>query len=189
METLYPTGKEIHLNTTPLFQVSDGAYAVGYATVKLKVRRASDNKVLDWGAPGGPKFEDAAGPFVRLLEPMIEFGAAFEGEYYYVLDLTTIQNPTSYDTYYITVIEDDTVEKIANLPQVGQVRIDAALDDATLSRKALYNDQTLQPGDTNNLVLKDDDKVTDLAKWNVKDPGSMSVVVRPGAPAIRERTL
>jgi hypothetical protein len=189
MPTLYPTGKPVPFNTVPLLNTSDGAYATGLTIIKLKMRRASDDMVLDWGAVGGPTFINAAGPFVQLLQPLVEFGAAFPGEYLFVFDPAVVLNITPYDTYYVTVVEDGTGSLVSNLPQVGQFRVAEAQDDATDARKALYNDQDLQPGDTNNLVLKDDDGITDYAKWNVKDPNALSITIGTGAPAIRERTL
>lgn len=191
MEALYPTGQPVPIDTLPLIKEVGGAYAEGLTTVKLKVRRASDGKVLDWGLPGGPEFVDATGPFAQLLQPMVEFGAAFPGEYHYLFDLSVVQNPVDYDAYYITVIEDNVSPVVGNLPQVGQFRVAPALDDATMARKALYNDQQVDPGDTNNATLMDDDKVTPLARWNIKGPapGKLAIAINPQAPAIRERTL
>jgi hypothetical protein len=189
MPDLYHSGAPVPLETEPLFRVIIGGYATGLTSIKCKIRRASDGKVLDWGAGGGPTFVAAAGPFVQLLQPMTEVGAAFPGEYHYLFNPSTVTNLAPYDTYYVTVVESNGTPVVGNLPQVGQFQYAAAFDDATLARKALYNDQTLQPGDTNNLVLKDDDALTDLAKWNVKDPGALAITIGSGAPAIRERTL
>lgn len=188
MEAMYETNQPVPLNTQPLLEELSGSYATGRTAISMKIRRASDNYVLDWGAGGGPTFVDPAGAVVQLVQSMLEFGASFPGEYAYTLDPTSITNLTDYDTYYVTVTDEASNSLIANLPQVGQFRVVPALDDATLSRKALYNNQTLQPGDTNNFVLKDDDGSTDLATWNVKDPSSLSVTIAAGAPAVRERT-
>lgn len=188
MEALYPTGKVIPISTVPLILVN-GGYAEDLTTIKFKMRRASDGKVLDWDSVGGPTFLDAVGPFVNILKAMAQFSADFPGEYVYSLDLATITNVVDYDTYFITAIEDDTAQLVANLPQSGQFRIAPELDDAILSRKALYNDQTLQPGDTDNLELYDDDKATPIARWNVKDPSGLAITLDTGSPAIRRRVL
>ena len=192
MEAMYPTGKPIPIDTEPLFFADSGEYATGLSTIKCKVRRASDGYVLDWGALGGPTFIDKAGPFLQLLQPLSEFDdATFPGEYRYVLDLSVVTNVADYDGYCITAVEDDAQPQVANLPQVGGARVVPALDDATMARKALYNDQLLDPGDTDNATLLDDDKVTPLARWNIKGPapGKLAIAINPQAPAIRERTL
>lgn len=187
-DALYSSSAVVPITTEPLIERLTGDYVTGAVDIKAKIRRGSDGYVLDWGAIGGPTFVDPAGAVVQLLQVLTEFGASFPGEYETSFDATTVTNITAHDTYYITVIQDTSASNVANLPQAGQFRFAPEFDDATLSRKALYNSQTLQPGDTNNLELKDDNGTDTVATWNIKDPAGLAVTVGAGAPAIRERT-
>ena len=155
-------------------------------SVKMKVRRKSDGFVLDWD---DLTFK-ALGSVVTLLSPAFtEIDAAsFPGEYATTLALDTLVAADTLDIYQITIVEDGTAV-VGNLPQTGEVRVDNALADAVLARKALYNDQDLTAGSLNNLELKDDDQVTPIARWNVKDKDALGIALGSGTPAIRERTL
>jgi hypothetical protein len=140
-------------------------------------------EVLDWS---NMTFK-AAAAVVQLLQPLTEVDKDnFPGEYYHSLDLTTITNLAEGDNISFTVVETVTTE-VANLPQAGSLRISPAHIDAILARKSLYNDHVLTAGNVNNLVLKDDDGVTDLQKWNIKDPSGLGIVIDAGFPAIREK--
>jgi len=184
MESLYPTDTAIPIETEPLLQL-DGTYASGLSTIYLKIRRQSDGFVLDWDSM---TFVDPAGAVTQLLKQMVEFGTTFPGEYRYALDLSSVINAVTYDSYSVSITEVGT-DEVGNVPQYGQFRVSPALDDATLSRKALFNNQALISGDTNNLKLMDDDGVTTLAQWDVEDEAGLAISLSPSAPAIRRRKL
>ena len=189
MEALYPSGIVVPINTEPLIKKYVGGYATGLASVKCKIRRSSDGFVLDWDIGGDRTFVDPTGAVNQLLQAMPEFNqTTFPGEYLFELDLSTITNVQTYDVYSISIVEDGTTV-VSNLPQTGQFRIASALDNATLARKALYNDNDLTPGSTNNLELKDDDAVTPLARWHVQDKDGLGIGLSSGVPAIRRRVL
>jgi hypothetical protein len=182
---VYESGIVVPLDVLPLVNRDTGELITGATNIKVKVRRSSDGLVLDWD---DMTFK-AAGDVVQLLQVMDEVDATqFPGEYSYSLDLSAVTNANTYESYSVTVVEDGT-SNAANLPQAGSFRVAASLDDATLARKAMYNDQVLGEGSANNLTLKDDDSVTDLAKWNIKDKDTLGISIGAGAPAIRERTL
>ena len=177
---LTPTGVAVAIEVEPLKSCVTGVLVTGASNIKAKVRRKSDGLILDWS-----DVAFKATP-IQLLQMLTEIDATnFPGEYATSFDLPNVTNSNDHDTYEITVVEDGTAI-IENLPQVGEIVISQALDDAIKSRKSLYNRQYLSDGSTLNLVLCDDDGVTVLQRWNIRDKTGADILISPNAPAIRE---
>lgn len=178
--TLIPTGTLTPIEVEPLKRGVLGTLVTGATNIKAKVRRDSDGLYLDWS-----DMTFKASP-TQLLEDLAEVDATnFPGEYQADLDLPAVTNLNDHDIYQVTVVEDGS-SIVANLPQVGEVQVSQALDDAIKSRKSLYNRQALSDGSTLNLVLYDDDGTTVLQRWNIRDKAATDILISPNAPAIRE---
>lgn len=177
------TGDPVPIEVVPLTDKTDGSLVTGSTAVKAKIRREFDGKVYDWS---DDTFKDV-GSVSQLLQSLSEVDATnFAGEYNLIFDTGNVMNPSPADTYHITVVEDGS-SAIGNLPQSGNIRVEPALDDATLSRKFLGNNQELQEGSSNNLEVKDDDNATTLQVWNIKDKNGTGITLGTAVPAIRER--
>jgi hypothetical protein len=175
----------IPITVLPLVRKYTGNLYTDSTLIKLKAWRAVSGgfEILDWS---NMTFRTKAA-VAQLLQDMTEVDKDnFPGEYYYSLDLSTITNLEQGDNISFTVVETVTSD-VANLPQAGALRISPAHVDAILARKSMFNDYTLTAGSVNNLVLKDDDGITDLQKWNVKDPNGLGIAIDSGYPAIREK--
>jgi hypothetical protein len=172
----------IPIETAPVIdRYIPNSFRTGLA-VKMKVRRA-DGLALDWG---DLTFK-AIGSVGTMLSPAFDEVDAteFPGEYRSTLDLSTVTNLVDNDTYQVRVVEDGTAVA-GNLPQFGQVRISKALDEAVRTRKLVQNKQALTSGAVLNLVVYDDDKVTVLQRWNIKDPTGLAIALPAGHPAQRD---
>lgn len=201
------TGDTETLNTEPVIDRYTGDLLTGLTNVKMKVRRISDDLMLDWS---DYTFK-VAGSVAQKLQTMTEVDATnFPGEYMADFDTGSITNATANDIYEVTVVEDGT-EDAANLPQTGEIRVGHWVDQigtiltnvvavnsrlplqpaeqATLSLllKIWKNKLVLEDGTENNWVLYDDDDITPLITWNVKDVSDSNVVQPPGAPSRRSR--
>lgn len=90
----------------------DGAPLPGKTDIKIKMRRISDGKYLDWA---DMRFKD--GPSVSwLLYPLTEINSTYSpGEYQISFNTSLITNPIANDTYSIVVLQDGGTDA-ANLP-------------------------------------------------------------------------
>lgn len=201
------TGEIETLNTEPIVDRYTGDFLTGLTNVKAKIRRISDDLMLDWS---DYTFK-AAGSVTQKLLTFTEVDATnFPGEYMVDFNTASITNPNSDDIYQVTVIEDGT-EDAANLPQTGEIRVGDWVDSiqniltnvlsvnsrlpltpaneatAALILKILKNKLVLQDGTTSNWILYDDDDTTPLITWSVQDVSDSNVVQPPGAPSRRSR--
>lgn len=181
MNSSVSTGTIIPIEVVPLINRITSELVTGATNIKAKIRRQSDGLILDWD-----DMTFKASPVTQLLQDMVEVDATnFPGEYSYNFDPSLISNYVSNDSYFVTVIEDGT-SVIGNLPQSGQVDISLAQDEAILARKLVDNKHTLSDGDTNNMVIYDNDKTSILRIYNVKDKSGGPIVIGNNVPASRE---
>ena len=91
---------------------TDGNPLLGKTDIKLKMRRISDGKYLDWA---DMRFKD--GPSVSLLlYPLTEVNSTYSpGEYELKFNTSLISNANPNDTYVIVVLQDGGTDA-ANLP-------------------------------------------------------------------------
>lgn len=178
------TGYSIPIELEPLRDIL-GAFVTGFGTsLRLKIRRRSDGFALDFS---DMTFK-AIASVTTIYTSMSEVHAVqFAGEYRYDLDLSSTVNPNNNDVYSFRVEQAPaTVPLVTNLPQVGTFRVAYAEDEAIFSRKMLKNRQVLSEGSLSNFVLYDDDDVTVIQTWNVKDKSSLGIAIANSVPAIRE---
>lgn len=182
MNASVSTGTTIPLEVMPLINKWTGALVTGATNVKAKIRRQSDNLILDWS---DMNFK-TAGLVTQLLQPLTEVDEInFAGEYLYNLNPATIVNYVSNDSYSITVIEDGSSD-ISNLPQAGCVEISLAQDEAILARKLLDNKHTLEEGHAANMVIYDNDKATVIREYNVTDKNGNPILIAANVPTNKE---
>ena len=181
MNSSVSTGVIIPIEVVPLINRTTNALVTGATNIKAKIRRQSDSLILDWD-----DMTFKAAPVTQLLQALTEVdNVNFPGEYAYNFDPSLITNYVSNDSYFVTVIEDGT-SIIGNLPQAGQVDVSLAQDDAILARKLMDNKHTLEDGDTNNMVIYDDNKTSILRIYNVKDKTGGPIAIGNSVPANRE---
>jgi len=181
------SGVAVPVDVEPLIDRFFGGLLTG-KTVKVKVRRQSaPAEAFDWS---DLTFK-ALGSVTQLLSPAFTqvSASSFPGEYFLSggFPLDTIAGLADNDVYQLTIVQDGGTD-VANMPQIGEIRVEVALDDATLSRKGMFN-QVLSPGSLDNLELLDDDGLTPIGRWNIKDTGDLGIVLPAGFPAKRFRTL
>jgi hypothetical protein len=183
MNVFVESGIVVPIETTPVVdKYVAGVYKTGL-TVKTKVRRFSDGFALDFS---DMTFKTVGSIATILSGAFTEVDPTnFAGEYRFDFDLTTVANPTANDVYQFRVEEDGSAVA-GNLPQIGQLRISKALDDAIRARKLLQNKQALAPGALGNLIVYDDDKITPLQTWNVTDSGGLAILLPAALPARRD---
>jgi len=203
------TGDLETLNTEPITDRYTGELMTGLTNIKGKIRRISDDKMLDWS---DYTFK-VAGSVAQKLASFVEVDPVnFPGEYFADFNTAAITNANSSDIYEVTVIEDGT-EDAGNLPQVGEIRVGYWISDienilsnvidinsrlplqpaeqasVSLILKILKNKLVLMDGTTDNWVLYDDDNVTPLITWSVQDVCDSNVVQPKGAPSRRSKGL
>ena len=107
-----------------------GVQLTGATDLKLKVRRQSDGFLFDWS-------DDTFKAFPTTDSyPLTEIDAtACPGEYMLTktghvggFNTTTITNPSSDDTYAITVFQSPGTSA-SNMPQIGEVKVGQYVDD------------------------------------------------------------
>jgi len=100
--------------------------------IKLKVRRRSDGKYLDWD-DNTFKFPASV---IELLSPLEEISKTYSpGEYWLNrtghergFDTSSLIDPNPNDVYFFTAVQDGG-DDAWNLPQTGQIRVGGALDE------------------------------------------------------------
>jgi hypothetical protein len=186
-EAVIPTGVSESVRTTKLINrfddsvIATGLGAGGTAVIKFKVQR-EDGDVFD--------FSDStfkATPTQPLSAAMNEPDVTnFPGVYLSSFALDTIVGLNINDVYYITVIEDAVTKTVGNLEQEGTIRVAQAYDEAIRTRKLLQNKQELVDGSIGNLVVYEDDGLTVMQTWSVKDISNLGIVNQAAQPANRE---
>jgi hypothetical protein len=105
--------------------VLDGSLAplTGLTTVVVSIRRASDDTFYDFN-----DFTFKASGWTTRQQQMSEIDSAnAPGEYAYDWDTSAMTNPERDDTYEIRV---DETTSAANVPQVGELKIDQWVAEA-----------------------------------------------------------
>jgi len=99
-------------NISVLVLDGDGVPIPGKTDIKIKMRRISDSKYLDWA---DMRFKD--GPSVSmLLHVLTEINSTYSpGEYQICVDTSLFTNPNANDTYTVVVVQDGGTDA-ANLP-------------------------------------------------------------------------
>ena len=104
---------------------------VGLTNVKVKIRRLSDNLFFDWSSNA---FSATPATLLKALVPVD--ASSFPGEYRldsspHVKGFNTsaITNPTSDETYRVTVVQDGSPQSAANVPQIGEEKRDGRLSE------------------------------------------------------------
>lgn len=110
-----------------------GIPVTGATNLAVKLRRASDNLYYDWS---DDTFK-LPGDVVLLEQLMAEVSAAYSpGEYHLAstnhptgFDPNKITNPApASDVLVITVIQTEGPQTVANMPQLGEIRINLPAD-------------------------------------------------------------
>jgi len=114
---------------------STGVPLTDNANIKVKVRRRSDGKYLDWD---DNSFKYPAS-VIELLVDMEEVSKDYSpGEYRLNqpakghsrgFNTSSIVSPVADDVYFFTAVEDNVMAESVNMPQVGQLRTGGALDE------------------------------------------------------------
>lgn len=113
----------------------------GLSNLKIRVRRLSDDYLLDWD----DQTFKTPGSVVQVLLPLVEVHATGSPGYYHLntpphtrgLDTAQIVNPTDDDTYIVTALQDGAPQNAANMPMNGEVKVGQYVDYLDWSVAAL----------------------------------------------------
>ena len=147
---------------------------------------ATTSSFLDWG----DNTFKAAG-WAQVDRPLTEVGS---GHYTEMLDLVTIGAVVGnvFIAQYDVNDGGDVVGVAHDVILVGQQAASdfaQALLDISLIRKSITNRMEEFPGTPGTLILWDDDGVTPLLQWQIRDAAGGGVVATVGCPAKRSAVL
>ena len=160
----------------------------GLTNLFLKIRRKSDDFVLDWS----DNTFKTAGSVVTSTWVLTEIdGTNLPGEYKFTktgyingFDPAAVTNIVANDTYFFRVTQVGSATAF-NMPQVGEVTLGGYVDEIGTVRKNVTNRLELAPGMTNNWILYEDDGVTPALTWSVADYLAQPIALLPKTPSRR----
>ena len=116
----------------------------GKTDILVSVHRVSDGLTLDWDDDTFRAYGSCTTPAAQMSQVD---ATNYPGQYYLDLDTSAVTNPTSDDTYMVTVNQSPGTDA-ANVPQVGEIKVGAFVDDidASISSRAA-------PGDAMDLIV------------------------------------
>lgn len=110
---------------------------VGLTNIMLRIRRASDDKFLDWS---DNTFKDGAS-VAQLTLQLTEVNSTYAAGWYHLdspakghdggFDTSSIVNPVDDDAYVFTAIQDGPPQTAGNMPQTGEVKVGQWVDEIT----------------------------------------------------------
>lgn len=151
--------------------------------------RLRDGATLNSYADFGDAFNFKVAGFSQQDQPLSEVG---NGQYSYALDLNLI---TSLAIGNILVAEykvndgGDVVGVAADIIVIGTSTLASFATDFSILRKSITNRMEEFPGNPGTLILWDDDSVTPLLTWELRDAAGNGVIATVGCPAKRTKAV
>ncbi len=165
----------------------EGVGGVAGKVPTVRVRDgATTNSFLDWGDNA---FKTAG--WTQVDRPLTEVGS---GHYTELLDLSALGAVVG-NIFIAQYAVNDGADVVGDAHDVILVGEQASADfaqallDISLIRKSITNRMEEFPGTPGTLILWDDDGVTPLLQWQIRDAAGGGVVATVGCPAKRSNVL